>query len=79
MYGFQPKHARGKAPAQKLADGGLVDSIKGMMGMRPKTREELLAADAKNQARNQEAAARVAARATYRVSYAGIFLEESRH
>lgn len=62
MYGFQPKHARGSKPMQKLADGGLVHSLTGMLGMRPKTREELLAADAKAQARNQEAAARVAAR-----------------
>lgn len=62
MYGFQPKHARGK-PVQKLADGGLVHSITGMLGMRPRTREELLAADAKAQERNKEAAARVAARA----------------
>lgn len=62
MYGFQPKHARAKAPVQHLADGGIVHSIKGMLGMRPKTREELLAADAKAQARNQEAAARVASR-----------------
>lgn len=62
MYGFQPKHARGKVPVQHLADGGMVHSIKGMLGMRPKTREELLAADAKAQARNQEAAARVASR-----------------
>ena len=61
MYGFQPKHARGK-PAQALADGGLVHSIKGMLGLRPKTREELLAADAKAQARNQDAAGRVAER-----------------
>lgn len=61
MYGFQPKSARGKA-VQQLADGGMVHSIKGMLGLRPKTREELLAADAKAQARNQEAAARVAER-----------------
>lgn len=62
MYGFQPKSARGKA-VQQLADGGMVHSIKGMLGLRPKTREELLAADAKAQARNQEAAGRVAERA----------------
>lgn len=62
MYGFQPKHARGK-PAQALADGGLVHSITGMLGMRKKTPEEMLAADAKVQERNREAAARVAARA----------------
>ena len=61
MYGFQPKSARGKA-VQQLADGGMVHSIKGMLGLRPKTREELLAADAKAQARNQEAAGRVAER-----------------
>lgn len=51
-----------KQQPQYLADGGMVDSIKGMLGLRPKTREELLAADAKAQARNQEAAAKVAAR-----------------
>lgn len=51
-----------KQQPQYLADGGMVHSIKGMLGMRPKTREELLAADAKAQARNQEAAARVAER-----------------
>ena len=62
MYGFQPKHARGK-PAQALADGGLVHSITGMLGMRKRTPEEMLAADAKVQERNREAAARVAARA----------------
>ena len=62
MYGFKPRHARGK-PAQHLADGGLVHSITGMLGMRKRTPEELLAADVKAQARNQEAAAaRVAAR-----------------
>ena len=62
MYGFQPKHARGK-PAQALADGGLVHSITGMLGMRKRTPGEMLAADAKVQERNREAAARVAARA----------------
>ena len=62
MYGFQPKHARGK-PAQALADGGLVHSITGMLGMRKKTPEEMLAADARVQERNREAAVRVAARA----------------
>lgn len=51
-----------KQQPQYLADGGMVHSIKGMLGLRPKTREELLAADAKTQARNQEAAARVAER-----------------
>lgn len=61
MYGFKPQHARGK-PVQNFADGGIVDSIKGALGMRPKTPEELLAADAKSQARNQEAAAAVAER-----------------
>lgn len=61
MYGFQPRSARGK-PAQHLADGGLVHSITGMLGMRKRTPEESLAADAKSQARNQEVAARVAAR-----------------
>ena len=45
MRGFQPKHARGK-PAQALADGGLVHSITGMLGMRKRTPEEMLAADA---------------------------------
>ncbi|MBI2750801.1 MAG: hypothetical protein HYX43_16155, partial [Burkholderiales bacterium] len=53
-----------KQQPQALADGGIVDTIKGMVGLRPKTREELLAADAKNQERNREAAARVAARQT---------------
>lgn len=52
-----------KQQPQNLADGGMVHSIKGMLGLRPKTREELLAADAKAQARNQEAAARVTERA----------------
>lgn len=52
-----------KQQPQYLADGGMVHSIKGMLGLRPKTREELLASDAKAQARNQEAAARVAERA----------------
>lgn len=62
MYGFQPKHLRDK-PVQKLADGGMVHSIKGMLGLRPRTPDELRAADAKAQARNQEAAAAVAERA----------------
>lgn len=61
MHGFQPQRARGK-PAQHLADGGLIHSITGMLGMRKRTPEEMLASDAKTQARNQEAAARVAAR-----------------
>lgn len=61
MYGFKPKSARGKT-VQNFADGGIVHSIKGALGLRPKTREELLAADAKAQARNQEAAVRVASR-----------------
>ncbi|PTT42363.1 hypothetical protein DBR23_03660 [Acidovorax sp. HMWF018] len=51
-----------KQQPQYLADGGMVHSLTGMLGFRPKTREELLAADAKAQARNQEAAARVASR-----------------
>lgn len=62
MYGFQPKHLRDK-PVQKLADGGMVHSIKGMLGLRPRTPDELRAADAKAQARNQEAAAAAAERA----------------
>ena len=62
MYGFKPQHARGK-PVQNFADGGIVHSITGMLGMRKKTPEEMLAADAKVQERNREAAARVAARA----------------
>ena len=61
MYGFKPQHARGK-PVQNYADGGIVHSIKGALGLRPRTSEELLAADAKSQARNQEAAAAVAER-----------------
>lgn len=61
MYGFKPQHARGK-PVQNFADGGIVHSIKGALGFRPRTPEELLAADAKSQARNQEAAAAVAER-----------------
>lgn len=62
MYGFKPRRAQEK-PVQHLADGGLVHSITGMLGMRKRTPEELLAADAKAQARNQEAAAaRAAAR-----------------
>lgn len=51
-----------KQQPQYLADGGMVHSIKGMLGLRPKTREELLASDAKAQERNREAAARVAER-----------------
>ena len=62
MYGFKPQHARGK-PVQNFADGGIVHSITGMLGMRKRTPEEMLAADAKVQERNREAAARVAARA----------------
>lgn len=61
MYGFKPRRAQG-TPVQHLADGGLVHSITGMLGMRKRTPEEMLASDAKTQARNQEAAARVAAR-----------------
>ena len=63
MYGFKPRHAQGK-PVQNLADGGIVHSLTGMLGMRKRTPEEMLAADAKVQERNREAAARVAARAT---------------
>ena len=55
MYGFKPQHARGK-PVQNFADGGIVHSIKGALGLRKRTPEELRAADAKSQARNQEAA-----------------------
>ena len=55
MYGFKPQHARGK-PVQNFADGGIVHSLTGMLGMRKRTPEELRAADAKSQARNQEAA-----------------------
>ena len=62
MYGFKPRHAQGK-PVQNLADGGIVHSLTGMLGMRKRTPEELRAADAKNQARNQEAAAAAAGRA----------------
>lgn len=51
-----------KQEPQFLADGGMVHSIKGMLGLRPKTREEMLAADARAQERNREAAARVADR-----------------
>lgn len=51
-----------KQQPQALADGGMVHSIKGMLGLRPKTREELLAADAKTQERNREAAAKMAER-----------------
>lgn len=61
MYGFKPQHARGK-PAQNLADGGIVHSIKGALGLRPRTSEELLADDAKRMAKNREAAAAVAER-----------------
>ena len=52
-----------KQQPQYLADGGMVHSIKGMLGLRPKTHEELLAADAKAQERNREAAAKMAERA----------------
>lgn len=62
MYGFKPRHAQGK-PVQNLADGGIVHSLTGMLGMRKRTPEELRAADAKNQARNQEAATAAAGRA----------------
>ena len=62
MYGFKPRHAQGE-PVQNLADGGIVNSLTGMLGMRKRTPEEMLAADAKVQERNLEAAARVAARA----------------
>lgn len=61
MYGFKPRHAQGK-PVQNLAGGGIVHSLTGMLGMRDKTPEEMRAADAKAQARNKEAAARVAER-----------------
>ena len=62
MYGFKPRHAQGK-PVQNLADGGIVHSLTGMLGMRKRTPDELRAADAKNQARNQEAATAAAGRA----------------
>ena len=62
MYGFKPRHAQGK-PVQNLADGGIVHSLTGMLGMRKRTPEELRAADAKSQARNQEAATAAAGRA----------------
>ena len=62
MYGFKPRHAQGK-PVQNLADGGIVHSLTGMLGMRKRTPEELRSADAKSQARNQEAATAVAGRA----------------
>ena len=62
MYGFKPQHAQGK-PVQNLADGGIVHSLTGMLGMRKRTPEELRAADAKSQARNQEAATAAAGRA----------------
>lgn len=61
MYGFKPQHARGK-PVQNFADGGIVHSIKGALGLRPKTPEELLAADAKRMEQNREAAAAIAER-----------------
>lgn len=51
--GFRPQH---------FADGGFVHSIKGALGLRPKTPEELMAADAQRMAKNREAAAAVAAR-----------------
>lgn len=60
MRGFQPAEARAKA--KNYADGGVVHSIKGMLGLRPRTPDELRAADAKAQERNQAAAAKVAAR-----------------
>lgn len=62
MYGFKPRHAQGK-PVQNFADGGIVHSLTGMLGMRKRTPEELRAADAKSQARNQEAATAAAGRA----------------
>lgn len=62
MYGFKPRHAR-VYPVQNLADGGIVHSLTGMLGMRKRTPEELRAADAKSQARNQEAATAAAGRA----------------
>ena len=37
MYGFKPQHARGK-PVQNFADGGIVHSIKGALGLRPEPR-----------------------------------------
>ena len=61
MYGFKPQHARGK-PVQNFAEGGIVHSIKGALGLRPRTSEELLADDAKRMAKNREAAAAVAER-----------------
>ena len=61
MYGFKPQHARGK-PVQNFADGGIVHSIKGALGLRPRTSEELLAADAKRMEQNREAAAAIAER-----------------
>ena len=54
--------AADEAQVQNFADGGIVHSIKGALGFRPRTPEELRAADAKSQARNQEAAAAVAER-----------------
>lgn len=60
MRGFHPAEAR--ASAKNYADGGVVHSIKGMLGFRPRTPDELRAADAKAQERNQAAAAKVAAR-----------------
>ena len=62
MYGFKPRHAQGK-PVQNLADGGIVHSLTGMLGMRKRTPEELRAADAKVQERNREAATAAAGRA----------------
>lgn len=62
MYGFKPQHARGK-PVQNFADGGIVHSIKGALGMRPRTPEELRAADAKRMEQNREAAAAIVERA----------------
>lgn len=61
MYGFKPQHARGK-PVQNFAEGGIVHSIKGALGLRPRTPEELQAADAKRMATNREAAAAIAER-----------------
>jgi len=60
MRGFHPAEAR--ASAKNYADGGVVHSIKGMLGLRPRTPDEIRAADAKAQERNQAAAAKVAAR-----------------
>lgn len=60
MRGFHPAEAR--ASAKNYADGGVVHSIKGMLGLRPRTPDEMRAADAKAQERNQAASAKVAAR-----------------